>query len=42
MIIYDHLSQETIRVYSRQSTIIPAMIGHTCAAMRSALNTIPL
>lgn len=23
--------QDTIRVYSRQSTIIPAMIGHTCA-----------
>lgn len=24
-------AQDTIRVYSRQSTIIPAMIGHTCA-----------
>ncbi|CAE7633310.1 rpsS [Symbiodinium pilosum] len=23
--------KETIRVFSRQSTIIPAMIGHTCA-----------
>mmetsp|Transcript_11516 Transcript_11516/g.14025 ORF Transcript_11516/g.14025 Transcript_11516/m.14025 type:complete len:150 (-) Transcript_11516:51-500(-) len=23
--------KDTIRVYSRQSTIIPAMIGHTCA-----------
>ncbi|CAK8987026.1 unnamed protein product [Durusdinium trenchii] len=24
-------NKDTIRVYSRQSTIIPAMIGHTCA-----------
>ncbi|CAE7733783.1 rpsS [Symbiodinium sp. CCMP2592] len=23
--------KETVRVFSRQSTIIPAMIGHTCA-----------
>ena len=27
--------QETIRVFSRQSTIIPAMIGHTCAVRSS-------